>query len=124
MGKFNVGDNAFSLRNGVVVISGIEEMAIYSISTSDGKFTLEGRYHPLDLYPTLLTLDEARAKGYEVPKVKKKVTKEVKKWVNVYAEFTICNDYYSREDADQQADHKRRIACVELTGTYEIEVEE
>jgi hypothetical protein len=124
MCKFNVGDIAYSIREGVVTICRSTEGPPYPIAANDENYTEDGKWYPTDLNPTLLTLDEARAKGYDVPKVKKKVTKEIKRWANVYADFSACNDYYTREDADFHVNRKMRIACVELTGTYEIEVEE
>ena len=58
----------------------------------------------------------------ERPKKKVKKTIEVKRWMNVYQDgFTRIVD--SRQYADSFVNNDR-IACVELTGSYEIEVEE
>jgi hypothetical protein len=51
---------------------------------------------------------------------KKKVTKEIVAWANVYP-----RDHYAfhkaKEIADQYGDGTNRIACVKVTGTYEVE---
>jgi len=58
----------------------------------------------------------------ERPKKKVKKTIEVKVWANIY-ESGGKSLFYQKEDADKYASDGR-IACFELTGSYEIEVEE
>jgi hypothetical protein len=137
MGKFNVGDRVFDLQYGVGEVIRIAEYTEgqcrvrreRSVKVRFGlcmeiDYTSVGKHYDYELNPILWTVEEAIAKGYDVPKSKKKVVKEIKRWANVYGDCVACNDYVSREDADNHARIRNRVACVELTGTYEIEVEE
>lgn len=61
-----------------------------------------------------------------IPKPKKRVTITIERWVNVFLgtnKFThIFGQHFdTKEAADRMAEG--RIACVKLTGTYEIEEE-
>jgi len=58
--------------------------------------------------------------GTELPRKKKKV--KLTKWINVYRNHPSYA-YETRELADTYADCNR-IACVEMTGEYEVEVTE
>ena len=51
---------------------------------------------------------------------KKKVKKTIEAWANVY-KYGRVSRYNTKEEADWNADNSRRIACVKLTGEYEIE---
>lgn len=59
--------------------------------------------------------------GPTKPKQKRMVTKTVERWENIYHNGTMCI-YGSKEQADRAAT-SGRIACVKLTGTYEVEEE-
>jgi hypothetical protein len=81
-------------------------------------YTNDGRRLVTDKHPTLLTVEQAAKLGYFPPKKKRKV--EVKVWANVYP----MDDYYAFHNSKEKADEEaglRRIACVEMTGVYEIE---
>lgn len=71
MGKFNVGDKVYHIRSGMgkIIEVGINGTypVIVDVDATCMSFTVDGKYHNGDLNPTLLTLDEARAKGYDVP---------------------------------------------------------
>jgi len=60
--------------------------------------------------------------GTEKPREKKMVKKTVTRWVNVDADgYTRTFDIREIADIEQNGD---RIACVEMTGEYEVEVTE
>jgi len=71
-----------------------------------------GREDPLDLITSL---------GTEKPRETKRVTKTLEYWINVYQDDTGVT-FNSRMDANHAAS-KNRIACVALTGEYEVEEE-
>ena len=54
---------------------------------------------------------------------KVKRTFEERVWVNKYPHGLTSYCYETREEADTRASFNR-VACVEMVGTYEIEVEE
>ena len=57
-----------------------------------------------------------------VSRPKKMVTKTVEKWINIYPKH--AGGFYSDEkNADEYA-QQNRIACVKLTGEYEVEVDD
>jgi hypothetical protein len=74
----------------------------------------------LDMKRTLFW-DEIKIVPPERPK--RKVKKEVEVWLNVYPDepFRLGNVHGSRKDADSLGSVEQRIACVRLTGTYEVE---
>lgn len=128
MSKFKVGDSVYDIRHGSGEVISNSKDHTYGIEVllPVGRFyyTTCGRAVWRDKNPILLTIEEAMAKGYDVLKVKRKVTKTISRWANVYPDCVTCNDYYSKEEADSRANLSDRIACVELTGTYEVEEEE
>lgn len=72
-----------------------------------------------------LTIENAIADDWEIePMLKRKVTKTVRGWVNVYTEPCKFNDIFPAKDiADYYATLAgcpKRTACVEMTGTYEV----
>ena len=88
----------------------------------------EGKHHLDAFYP-----DGRRERWHkepslvlvERPKKKKKIKDKINRWVNVYyiknaLSFSVCYD--CKESADSMA-VSDRLACVKLTGDYEIEVE-
>ena len=52
---------------------------------------------------------------------KRMVKKTVEHWINIYDKFNGC--YYESEDAAKYGQDKKQklIACVKLTGKYEVE---
>lgn len=72
-------------------------------------FTEDGRLFHFHKTPSLVL----------VSRPKKKVTKTVEKWINIYPSH--AGGFYSDEkNADEYA-QQNRIACVKLTGEYETE---
>ncbi len=122
MGKFNDGDMVYSIQDGVVVVDEVRSIHPYPVRVRDTDYTACGRLFHSDVNPVLLTLAEARAKGYDVPKVTRKVTKTVSRWANVYGSAGLTGCFHeTREEADANVTSSVRTACVELTGTYEVE---
>lgn len=74
-------------------------------------FYCDGK-HSTDHTHSVLTL---------VERPKKMVTKTIERWANVYSDECVYI-HHSREKADVY-DGGNRIACVKLTGTYEVEEE-
>ena len=88
--KFNVGDRVYDIQFGIGVVythlNGIAhsypiEVTFELLSGEIRTYTACGRLGAFHANPTLLTLPEARAKGYDVPK--EKVKKTIKRWVIV-----------------------------------------
>lgn len=71
MSKFKVGDRVFHVGHGIGVVYGISETKFpIGVSFDSGfasSFTRDGFYHEPHTIPQLLTLEEAKAKGYDVP---------------------------------------------------------
>lgn len=79
-------------------------------------FSREGLYQIYHTEPLL--------KLIERPKKKKMVKKTVEMWWNVYSNKLTPNIYcYSSKDLAELAATEDRIACVKLTGEYEVEEE-
>jgi hypothetical protein len=119
--KFKLGDKFYSILYGLgnVVEINLESQHPILVKCGDlySSYTLEGKSLINNVNPTLLTLDEARAKGYDVPK--QKVTKTLETWANLYLGGTVrCHP--SKEEADSMR-NSQRVACIKLTGTYEVE---
>jgi hypothetical protein len=117
-----VGDKVWDFINGWGTISAIYTDVPYPIMvlflgrerdayTSRGQMNMRGG---------LVTLfwDEIK---YEIPtKPKRMVTKTIECWVNVYSNGVGCLTE-SEEAADKAKRGNYRVACVKLTGTYEVE---
>ena len=52
---------------------------------------------------------------------KKKVKKTIEVWVNVYEHGIDSHQYIAEQEADRYAGFEPRIACVKLTGEYEVD---
>ena len=121
--KFKEGQVAYCIHSGVVTVVRGESWEAYPIKavSSNNKdtytfYTEEGKIYTGAVNPTLLTLKEARAKGYDVPKQKVKI----KRWVVLKGEecppSTFVIESYAREYAEFIGG-----SVVELTGEYEVE---
>lgn len=83
----------------------------------EADFTLDGRY----------IIQQTRPVLHLVSRPKKKITKTMERWVNMYGrEYSECHD--SLEAAEAAYENRKRYlpqgdrdACVKLTGTYEVE---
>jgi hypothetical protein len=123
--KFKLGDKVYHVIHGVGTVSELR-VGMFQVTfpsfPSQGLYLLDGRYESNNVNPSILTIEEAKAKGYDVPKVKRTVTKELRRWANVYEKDIWI--YTTKNEAEFYANNANRIACVELVGSYEVEVEE
>ncbi len=71
-------------------------------------FTRDGKLESFHKEPSLKLVERP----------KKKVKKTIERWANIYSSYIISN-YDSEKHANKCAED--RIACVKLTGTYEVE---
>lgn len=114
--KFQVGDvvEAFGLRGKVTFIDNYSSNYPITVKYSDddhvASFTEDGKCYRYHKTPSLVLISRA----------KKKVTKTIEQWVNTYPDGTHGYMYKSESDAND-AHSSNRIACVKLTGTYEVE---
>jgi hypothetical protein len=118
MTKFKVGDKVYDIVYGLSTVKAVDSKIIfpYPILLHNGRiYTSEGRDSEDAINPTLLTLDEARAKGYEVPK--QKVKKQRTVWLNVYEYMTTVHEYKNIADDPY---YGKRLDCVEVAFDYEV----
>lgn len=78
MSKFKAGDKVYDICEGVGVV-GTDTDKEYPVSVNfasgtSATYTSSGLNQVTDVNPTLLTLEEARTKGYEMPKQKRQRT--------------------------------------------------
>lgn len=115
MSKFKVGDLVLRLSDGFSVI--LEGNKEYPLCIKGTTYTADGKRWHDDIYPSLLTLDEAAKLNYFPPN--KKVKKTVTVYVNVYSEGV---KYHATEvDAISNADTRAIAVAVPCVGEYEVE---
>lgn len=83
-------------------------MLLFDEGADNVVLTLEGKFHKSHPKPCITLISRP----------KKKVKKTLEAWANVYEAGTVPYTY--KKDADLNAS-ENRIACVRLTGEYEIE---
>lgn len=115
--QFKVGDivEAFGCEGRVVNVFNDAEYPIevkFENDTQTCWFIKGGKYQTWHKTPSLVL----------VSRPKKKVTKTVEKWINRYPRYD-SSVYDSQLEADTCATSDR-IACIKLTGTYEVEVDD
>jgi hypothetical protein len=126
--KFKDGNKVYDIRYGIgTVINYIEIETVYPFGVKfldrPAQIYLPcGRFQLSDANPTLLTLAEARARGYDVPK--EKVKKSQVKYNLVFASGEFgCDRFMSKTAAEFAA----RLSYNQVTGvgkvTYEWEEE-
>ena len=128
--KAKAGDRVYSLQWGWGTVRHIFTDGLFPIGVffdegaEDGEcFTKDGKRFPTAQSPDLYY---GPPEIIGPPKPKRMVKKTVKKWANVYpwGFGGICQTFggicQTKEIADYNAGSDR-IACVELTGTYEVE---
>ena len=111
---FKVGDKvrAFGLDGVVRCITFSGRVVVrYSDLDLDEIFTLDGKAETHHKEPSLILVER--------PKVK--VTKTIEKWLNVYPSQSGGLIYYNSESTANLNASSDRVACVKLTGTYEVE---
>lgn len=115
MKEFKVGDKVWSVQLGeceVKVIDGEYKYLVGCMNDegSIGYYTLDGKHHYTDKNPSLF---------HEKPDCfKRKVKKSIERWANKYNTYTSWHS--TKEEADENRGYGR-IACVKLTGEYEVE---
>lgn len=134
MSKFKVGQKVYCILYGVgeVVSTGYPPTKhtdpAYTIGFQSSRecgpryYTEQGQRSKNDTNPTLLTLEEARAKGYDVPK--QKIVKEKTVYLNIYGNNERSYVHDTEQDAKYNArtkDANLLAAAYPVTIKYEIE---
>jgi hypothetical protein len=121
--KFKNGDDVLNLRQGwgtVVAEDYSKSCCMFNFPKGAHIiFRKDGRFQEEDEYPSAFTREEAAIKFPEYPAPKRKVKKTLERWVNVYSDRESIG-YMYHIDADKVS-VLDRIACVKLTGDYEVE---
>lgn len=126
-----VGDRVYDMRFGWGEVVGYYTQLIYKIEVifdmgRQVDFTMDGQYMD-DNYQTLFW---DKPEFIPPPRPKRKVKKTIEQWVNVHhangkTKFSCACDTKEEADAFEEANIRnglnRRIACVKLTGEYEVE---
>jgi hypothetical protein len=119
-----VGDKVYSFTSGEGEICQVDFASSYSIMVKSPagheSFTTKGAYR-MNGEQTLFWSKPV----FETPTRPKRVAKkDVVRWANVYPynNNVGAHNYPTKEEADSKASNER-IACVRLTGTYEVEEE-
>lgn len=127
MEKFKVGQKVYCIRRGLGEISlfpvyknkDITCVRVSFPERDSAEFNLDGTLYDTDVNPTLLTLEEARAKGYAVPK--QKIVKEIEVYLNHYKDGQGYT-YASKSFAECAPDLGGRIiTAYPVTIKYEVE---
>lgn len=126
--KDDIGRRVWDLTRGFGTISDYDDKennldSVYIVTVrydthGELSYSTTGKYLPF-LNPQLFW-DELKFE--EPPKPKRKIKRQTELWGNVYLHpqaYTIT--YSSREEADKYACKSNRVACVRLTGEYEVE---
>ena len=120
--KAKVGDRVLSLKYGWGTVERIDSFCTtHSFKVVFGSrrdwYTVNGKLFVDDFVPDLY-YGPPEIIGPEKPK--RMVKEEVRLWLNIYPKSCCKITYSSRSRADSAASPDR-IACVELTGSYEVE---
>ena len=122
--KAKAGDRVYSLQSGWGTVRRVLPDDSYPISVDFDEyeddilcFTTDGKDGVGDAYPDLYY---GPPEIIGPPKPKRTVKRTLKRWVNVYANNSGNHSFPTKEAADRYS-ALGRIACVELTGTYEVE---
>lgn len=122
MSKFKVGQKVYCIHNGMGTVTYIDVDLDYPVEVDFDKgvsntYTADGKRSKCDINPTLLTLEEACAKGYDVPK--QKIVKEKTLYVNLYG--NKCWGTFETEYDAKQVDGDILVQAHPVTIKYEIE---
>lgn len=121
-----VGDRVYSIICGWTIVTEVDLNRVYPITTAlksglSITYTLDGRYYLDDNAPQSLFWDVPQFTL--PPRPKRLVKKQLEGWVNVYKgdnEVYYSSIYNTEADAYDVADTDL-IACVKITGEYEVE---
>jgi hypothetical protein len=124
--KFEVGDLAWSPSCGLITLKNSGRTDNYTVTDGVESYDRHGNLNLMDKHPTLLTIEEALRLGRitpfmvdeasKAPAAKNKVKIEL--WTNIYSEDMVFS-YKTKAEADR-SQMNGRIACVKLTGEYEV----
>ena len=122
--KVEVGQKVYSILHGLGVIAEVyaypAKVGLVSVQFKDIQcdYWTSGKWNARDANPTLLTLEEARAKGYDVPT--QRVTKTLDRWVAV---FSNSDGTYHTRALGEQLPHEigKEVAITKMSGTFEVE---
>lgn len=127
--EFKEGEWAWSHRDGWAQVSkayaDYPEDRYQTIRHADKLYSTTGKYLAQDVFPSLLTEEQANKLGYF--REKKKVKKTISKWIVVSEcgriTSLLCDqESYARGCADKYTlDGDEIYYAVELKGTYEVE---
>jgi len=120
-----VGDRVYSIICGWTIVTEVDLNRAYPITIAKSglsiNYTLDGRYYLDDDAPQSLFWDAPQFTS--PPRPKRLVKKQLEGWVNVYKrgnEVYYSSIYNTEYDAAEAADTDL-IACVKLSGEYEVE---
>lgn len=121
MSKFKVGQKVYCILRGLgEVVAFHQDIYPVNVAFEKGKidyYMKDGRRSGEYVNPVLLTLEEARAKGYDVPK--QKIVKEKTLYVNLYR--NKCWGTYESEYDAKQMNGDLLTQAYPVTIKYEIE---
>jgi len=121
-----VGDRVWEVRWGWGTVVSIKTDNSYPVNVEldigggEFNFTFDGKFESTDLHPSLFW---DKILFVVPPRPKRMVKKTLEGWVNVYPEDSPLKTFHfvkDRPHADGLAE-QTRIACVHVTGEYEVE---
>ena len=116
--KVEEGDWVFTIHDGWVRVLKCD--ARKNIIKTTGKiYYIDGRLTPKDKHPSAWPEGHLDIPHWAPPRPKQKVKKQIEAWVNVNESGIEETIYRSRNHAALWA-RPNRIACVKLTGEYEV----
>lgn len=126
MEKFKVGQKVYCIMGGLGIVKEITKQVAPVHVHFDNSTPIARQYYPDGKFyaehtnPTLLTLEEARAKGYDVPK--QRIVKEKTVYINLYKE--PYNSYVHKDKASAELSARTNTPLVTahpVTIKYEVE---
>ena len=119
-----VGDKVYSMAYGWGVVCHLWARGLYPLeikfTSGKGAYTLDGEQYLGELQ----TLFWDKPEFTPPPRPKRKVKKTIEWWVNVYPGGCLGHGQETKEEADKAAIgsiYGSPVACVKLTGEYEVE---
>lgn len=111
------GDRLWSIHLGDCEVCGIDSVGLRCTNKfKEHSYFFDGKYFSDDNGPSLFWSNP----NIQIPeRPKRKVIKTIERWANIYErKDTII--WHDKDSADRYV-NENRIACVKLTGSYEIE---
>jgi hypothetical protein len=95
---FKVGDKVFDILNGKTYVLEKTNHPIYYLGAGFTAFTVNGKQDISDKYPRFISLEEARAKGYNVPVQNVKKSRVVNVWYSPSTDEIYDGDVATPKD--------------------------